>query len=319
MLDAMGTDGGVRALLVFGSNIAVSAPRAAHIEARLDALDFLAVSDFFLSETAARADVVLPSAQWAEEEGTMTNLEGRVILRQRAMDPPAGVRSDLEAISELAARLGCSASLPSRAADVFEELRRATAGAPADYSGMTWDRIRISNGLFWPCPDESHPGTPRLFVERFPTDDGRARFHAVAFQPPAEQPDDEFPLYLTTGRVMAQYQSGTQTRRVAALQNLAPEAFVQIHPSMARTYGIAEGDEVRLTTRRGQAVMKAQLTASIRMDTIFVPFHYAGSARANLLTNPALDPISKMPEFKVCAVRIEKGSAMAGTCRAEIN
>ena len=308
MLDAMGTDGGVRALLVFGSNIAVSAPRAGHIEKRLDALDFLAVSDFFLSETAARADVVLPSAQWAEEEGTMTNLEGRVILRQRAMNPPEGVRTDLEALSGLAARLGYGKFFPSQAADVFEELRRATAGAPADYSGITWDRIRSSNGIFWPCPGEDHPGTPRLFAERFPTEDGRARFHAVAFQPAAEQPDDEFPLYLTTGRVMAQYQSGTQTRRVAALLNLAPEAFVQIHPSMARTYGIAEGDEVSLTTRRGQAVMKAQLTASIRMDTVFVPFHYGGAGRANLLTNPALDPISKMPEFKVCAVRIEKGN-----------
>jgi assimilatory nitrate reductase catalytic subunit len=308
MLDAMGTDGGVRALLVFGSNVAVSAPRAGHIEKRLDALDFLAVSDFFLSETAARADVVLPSAQWAEEEGTMTNLEGRVILRQRAIPPPDGVRTDLEALSGLAARLGYGRFFPSQAADVFEELRRATAGAPADYSGITWDRIRSSNGIFWPCPGEDHPGTPRLFAERFPTEDGRARFHPVAFQPAAEQPDDEFPLYLTTGRVMAQYQSGTQTRRVAALLKLAPEAFVQIHPSMARTYGIADGDEVSLTTRRGQAVMKAQLTASIRMDTVFVPFHYGGAGRANLLTNPALDPISKMPEFKVCAVRIEKGT-----------
>lgn len=308
MLDAMGSAGGVRALLVFGSNIAVSAPRAGHIERRLDALDFLAVSDFFLSETAARADVVLPSAQWAEEEGTMTNLEGRVILRQRAMNPPDGVRTDLEAISALAARLGYGGFFPSQPGEVFDELRRATAGAPADYSGITWDRILSSNGIFWPCPGEDHPGTPRLFAERFPTEDGRARFHPVAFQAAAEQPDDEFPLYLTTGRVMAQYQSGTQTRRVAALLSLAPEAFVQIHPSMARTYGIAEGDEFTLTTRRGCAVMKAQLTASIRMDTVFAPFHYGGAGRVNLLTNPALDPTSRMPEFKVCAVRIQKGT-----------
>jgi assimilatory nitrate reductase catalytic subunit len=178
----------------------------------------------------------------------------------------------------------------------------------ADYSGITWDRIRRSDGIFWPCPGEDHPGTPRLFLERFPTEDGRARFHPVAFQPAAEEPDDEFPLYLTTGRVMAQYQSGTQTRRVAALRNAAPEAFVEIHPSMAKTYGIGNGDTVSLTTRRGVAVMKAQLTASIRMDTLFVPFHYGGAGRANLLTNPALDPVSKMPEFKVCAVRIEKGT-----------
>lgn len=308
MLDSMGADGGVRALLVFGSNIAVSAPHAGHIEKRLDALDFLVVSDFFLSETAARADVVLPSAQWAEEEGTMTNLEGRVILRQRAMLPPEGVRTDVEILSCLAERLGYGKFFPAHPAQVFEELRRASAGGAADYSGITWDRIRQSDGIFWPCPNEDHPGTPRLFLDRFPTDDGRARFHAVPFKQAAEEPDDEFPLYLTTGRVMAQYQSGTQTRRVAALLASAPEAFVQIHPSIAKTYGIGAGDEVRLTTRRGEVVMKAQLTPSIRMDTLFIPFHYGGTGRANLLTNPALDPISRMPEFKVCAVRLEKGN-----------
>lgn len=307
MLDAMGTEGGVRALLVFGSNVAVSAPRAGHIQERLKALDFLMVSDFFLSETAACADVVLPSAQWAEEEGTMTNLEGRVILRQRAMKPPAGVRTDIEILSGLAERLGVKQSFPAESAEVFEEFRRATAGGIADYSGITWDRIRREDGVFWPCPAEDHPGTPRLFLDRFPTADGKARFHAVPLKHAAEEPDEEFPLYLTTGRVMAQYQSGTQTRRVAALAAASPEAFVQIHPSMARTYGIAEGDPVSLVTRRGRAEMKAQLTHTIRMDTLFMPFHFGGRGCANLLTNPALDPISKMPEFKVCAVRIEKG------------
>jgi assimilatory nitrate reductase catalytic subunit len=308
MLDTMGCEGGVRALLVFGSNVAVSAPRAGHIEERLGALDFLMVSDFFLSETAERADVVLPSAQWAEEEGTMTNLEGRVILRQRAIEPPASVRTDVEIISSIAERLGCGQLFPSQAADVFEELRRASAGGVADYSGITWERIKRSDGIFWPCPGEDHPGTPRLFLDRFGTDDGRARFHPVPFRHAMEEPDEEFPLYLTTGRIMAQYQSGTQTRRIAALMTSAPEAFVQIHPSMARTYGIADGDRVSLTTRRGKAEMKAQLTQSIRMDTLFVPFHFGGVGRANLLTNPALDPISRMPEFKVCAVRIEKGN-----------
>jgi len=307
MLDAMGSEGGVRALLVFGSNVAVSAPHAGHIENRLDDLDFLMVSDFFLSETAERADVVLPSAQWAEEEGTMTNVEGRVILRQRATSPPPGVRTDLEAMSALAERLGCARFFPSEPSAVFEELRRASAGGIADYSGITWEKIRSSDGIFWPCPAEDHPGTPRLFLDRFGTEDGRARFHAVAFKTHLEEPDEEFPLYLTTGRIMAQYQSGTQTRRIPALMTSAPEAFVQIHPSMARTYGIVEGDRVSLTTRRGTAVMIAQLTPSIRMDTLFVPFHFGGKARANLLTNPALDPISRMPEFKVCAVRIEKG------------
>jgi assimilatory nitrate reductase catalytic subunit len=146
-----------------------------------------------------------------------------------------------------------------------------------------------------------------MFLDRFGTADGLARFHPVEFRPPAEEPDREFPLYLTTGRVMAQYQSGTQTRRIAALLKAAPQAFVQLHPSMARTYGIEDGDPVRLITRRGSATVAAQLTPAIRMDTLFVPFHFNGTGRANLLTNAALDSLSRMPEFKVCAVRIEKG------------
>jgi assimilatory nitrate reductase catalytic subunit len=299
-------DGGVRALLVFGSNPAVSAPHAAHIERRLDSLDFLMVSDFFLSETAERADVVLPSAQWAEEEGTMTNLEGRVLLRRKAMDPPEGVRTDLTVISALAARLGCGDAFPSEPARIFDELRRASSGGVADYSGITYERIVREDGVFWPCPDIRHPGTPRLFLDRFATEDGRARFHAIEFRSPAEEPSHEFPLYLTTGRMMSQYQSGTQTRRAPSL--MPARAFVEIHPSMARTYGIEDGDTVQLTTRRGTATLRAQLTNTIRMDTLFVPFHFSGKERANLLTNPALDPVSHMPEFKVCAARIQKAS-----------
>jgi assimilatory nitrate reductase catalytic subunit len=306
MLDTLGCEGGVRGLLVFGSNPAVSAPRAGHIEGRLRALDFLMVSDFFLSETAELADVVLPSAQWAEEEGTTTNLEGRVLYRHAAMEPPAGVRTDLEVLSALAGRLGSKGAFPAQPAAVFEELRRASAGGPADYAGITYERIRREDGVFWPCPTEDHPGTPRMFLDRFATTDGRARFHSIEFQPAAEEPDYDYPLYLTTGRLLAQYQSGTQTRRVPSLARTAPEAFVQIHPSMARTYGVSDGDLVRLTTRRGTAVVRAQLSPGIRMDTLFVPFHFAGKGRANLLTNPALDPVSRMPEFKVCAVRLEK-------------
>jgi assimilatory nitrate reductase catalytic subunit len=309
MLDSLGTEGGVRALLVFGSNPAISAPHAGHIEQRLADLDFLMVSDFFLSETAERADVVLPAAQWAEEEGTMTNLEGRVILRRRATCPPEGVRTDLEILAALAERLGYARFFPSCPSDVFEELRRASAGGAADYSGITYDRIIREDGVFWPCPGEDHPGTPRLFLDRFSTGDGLARFHPVEYQPPAEEPDYEFPLYLTTGRLLSQYQSGTQTRRVPSLMNASPEPFVQIHPSMARTYGIRDGDPVRLTTRRGTALLSAQFTPGIRMDTLFVPFHFSGQGRANLLTNTALDPVSRMPEFKVCAVRLEKGIA----------
>ena len=237
----------------------------------------------------------------------MTNLEGRVIFRQRAISPPDGVKTDLEILAAVACRMGFGRFFPSEPAQIFEELRRASAGGTADYSGVTYERILEEDGVFWPCPGEGHPGTPRLFLDRFATADGRARFYPVEFQPPAEQPDHEFPLYLTTGRMMAQYQSGNQTRRIPVLMEASPEAFVQIHPSMARTYGIRDGEPVRLTTRRGTASLKAQLTLSIRMDTLFVPFHFNGNGRANLLTNAALDPVSRMPEFKVCAVRIEKG------------
>ncbi|HEX4807555.1 MAG TPA: molybdopterin oxidoreductase family protein [Bryobacteraceae bacterium] len=308
LLDTLGTPGGVQALLVFGSNLTVSAPRSSHIEERLRALDLLVVADVFLSETARIADVVLPCTQWAEEEGTMTNLEGRVLFRRQAMPAPEGVRSDLETITGLADRLGFGAYFSSAPKEVFGELRIASAGGVADYAGISYERIAEENGVFWPCPDDEHPGTPRLFTERFPTPDGRARFHAVEYRPPAEEPDSDFPLYLTTGRVMAHYQSGTQTRRVAKLNAAVPEAFVELHPAVAQTYGIAEGDNVALTTRRGTAIAKAQLTPLIRMDTVFVPFHFAANGRANLLTNPALDPVSRMPEFKVCAVRIAKAT-----------
>jgi assimilatory nitrate reductase catalytic subunit len=306
MLETLGRDGGVRVLLLFGSNLAVSTPRVEHVETRLAALDCLVVSEFFLSETAERADVVLPAAQWAEEDGTMTNLEGRVLLRRRATPPPAGVRTDLEILAALAGRLRRDGAIYPDAASTFEELRRASAGGAADYSGITYERIGSEDGVFWPCPAEGHPGTPHMFLDRFATPDGRARFHAVEFEPPAEQPDSEYPLYLTTGRILAQYQSGTQTRRVRALADAAGEAFVQIHPSMARTYAVDQDDMVRLTTRRGTGLFRARLTADTRMDTLFVPFHFGGTGRANQLTNPALDPISRMPEFKVCAVRLEK-------------
>ena len=306
LLDTLGTEGGVRALLVMASNLVVSAPRAGHVEERLDALDFLVVADIFLSETARHADVVLPITQWAEEEGTMTNLEGRVIRRRQAQSPPAGVWSDAQILTALAGRLGRGPFFTAEPRAIFEELRRASAGGPADYSGITYERIDAEDGVFWPCPSEDHPGTRRMYLDSFATGDGRARFHPVHHRSAAEEPDDEYPLYLTTGRVMNHYQSGAQTRRVKALQAAVPEAYVEVHPALAHRFGIADGDPVRLTTRRGRADMKARFSPGIRQDTLFVPFHWGGTACANLLTNPALDPISRMPEFKVCAVKIEK-------------
>jgi assimilatory nitrate reductase catalytic subunit len=306
LLDSLGSEGGVRALLVMGSNVVVSAPNAVHVERRLKALDFLVVVDFFLSETAQLAHVVLPSAQWAEEDGTMTNLEGRVILRRRAVDPPEGVRTDLEVLSALAQRMGKQRYFPSsNSRDVFEELRRASHGGPADYLGISYERIEAEDGVFWPCPSADHPGTPRLFAESFPTASGRARFHAVSHQPPAEDRDAQYPLYLTTGRVLAHYQSGTQTRRVRQLQDAMPEPLAEMHPATARLARLSDGERVTLTTRRGSATFRLRVTPTIREDTVFVPFHWGGEQSANRLTNPALDPTSRMPEFKVCAVRAE--------------
>ncbi|WP_432186598.1 molybdopterin oxidoreductase family protein [Streptomyces sp. Tue6028] len=402
LLDAMGTD--IRSLLLMGSNPVVSAPRAAHIEERLASLDFLAVADVVLSETAALADVVLPVTQWAEETGTTTNLEGRVLLRRQALTPPRGVHSDLYVLRELAARLGVEKGFPADPEEVFDELRRASAGGAADYSGITYRRLAEENGVFWPCPapepagavepsrtdaagthgtgrttgagpgaagecddceDASldvfeddpagdagavpgggsgpaaadgdgttgtaagparaedgaapaaddparegvgadvHPGTPRLFLDRFATEDGRARFVPVSHRPAAEEPDDEYPVLLTTGRVVAQYQSGAQTRRVDELNAAAPGPFVEMHPRLAERLGALDGDAVAVVSRRGRAVAPARITSTIRPDTVFMPFHWPGEGRANTLTNPALDPTSRMPEFKACAVRLE--------------
>lgn len=315
MLDSIGTADGVRALWVMASNIAVSAPRSLHVADKLKQLDFLVVSDIFVSETAALADVVLPTAQWAEESGTMTNLEGRVILRRQVMSPPGEVRTDLDVMADLAKRLGARGFSPD-ADEVFEELTRASRGGKADYAGITYERIAAEQGVFWPCPSPRHPGTPRLFSVDFPTADRRARFHAVEQHGATEPPDDEFPYYLTTGRVLRQYQSGTQTRRVAQLSEAEPQPVAQMHPGLARRIGAADGDAVRLTTRRGEAVMTVQTVAGIRPDTVFAPFHWGGPGNANRLTNPALDEYSRMPEFKVCAVAVARvdvaGSAEEG-------
>ena len=307
LLDSLGPEGGIRSLLVLGSNVVVSAPHGNNIRERLESLDFLVVSDFFLSETALLADVVLPAAQWAEEEGTMTNLEGRVIRRRQAFEPPEGVLTDLELLEQLAARLGRERWFTyTNPEAVFDELRAASAGGVADYSGITYEKIEASQGVFWPCPSLDHPGTPRLFAEAFPTASGRARFHPVIHRSAAEEPDEEFPLYLTTGRVLAQYQSGTQTRRIAELEGMASEPLAEIHPTTAERYGLADGDMLTLETRRGVARVRARVTDGIRPDTVFAPFHWPNEQSANLLTNPALDPTSRMPEFKVCAVRIVK-------------
>jgi assimilatory nitrate reductase catalytic subunit len=309
MLDRLGTDGGVRALLIMASNVAVSAPRADHVRERLAETDFLAVSDLFLSETAELADVVLPCTQWAEEEGTMTNLEGRVLRRKQAARAPEGVRSDLAVLADLAGRLGRGELFSDHPETVFDELRRASSGGKADYAGISYARIEAERGVFWPCPatpdgEPEDAGTPRMFRERFATPDGRARFHVVHHRAAAEEPDDEYPYRLTTGRSRAHYQSGTQTRRTKALLDAEPEPLVEIHPDLAARLGIADGADVVLRSRRGSARLRARFASTIRPDTVFAPFHWSGDQTVNALTNPALDPTSRMPEFKICAVSV---------------
>jgi assimilatory nitrate reductase catalytic subunit len=305
LLDALGTPDGPRALLVAGSNIAVSAPRNTHVADRLQSLDFLVVCDIVTSETAALADVVLPVTQWAEEGGTMTNLEGRVLLREPALLPPPNVRSDLDVLVALARKLDAPGAWPCDPESVFAELCRASQGGPADYAGMSYARIAAQQGLFWPCPEAGHPGTPRMFTDRFATVDGRARFIAVAHRAPAEPIDAAYPLHLTTGRILAHYQSGAQTRRIPALRKAAPAPFVEVHPDVADQLRLADGELVDVVSRRGRATASVRVTDDVRADTVFMPFHWGDRGSVNRVTNPALDPVSKMPEFKVCAVRLE--------------
>ena len=300
--------GEIRGLLGICNNPLVSMPNLAEIRRGYDALDFHVQIDFFLSETAARADVVLPGSVWAEDEGVTANAEGRVIKHNRAADPPGEARVDWEIVCEIARRLGRHAEGFNfrSAGEIFDELRVASKGGGADYYGITYDKIEAQGGVFWPCPSLDHPGTPRVFVDRFPTPDGRARFHAIEWQPPAEEPDDAYPLRLTTGRTVAHYLSGNQTRRIGALVDQTPRPWVEVHPSL----GFADGDPVTVTTRRGATTLPALVTATIRPDTVFVPYHWAGSVAANGLTVDALDARSRIPEYKVCACRIDRGTIL---------
>ncbi|MEO6603355.1 MAG: molybdopterin oxidoreductase family protein [Polyangiaceae bacterium] len=319
LFDTLGVRGGVRALWVMGANPVVSAPNARKLEAGLRKLDLLVVSDPFLSETAALADVVFPVTQWAEEEGTTTNLEGRVLYRRAALAPPLGVRSDLEVMQLVATGFGRGQHMSAEPSEVFAELGRASAGGKADYSGLTYAKIQAEDGLCWPCTEALPHGSPRLFADRFWTSDGRARFFPVEYRGPAEEPNQDYPLYLTTGRVMGHYQSGAQTRRVPELNAAAPLAFVEVHPDTAGSLRIKDGALVHVETRRGRATCTARLSRAIRFDTLFMPFHFAGEGRANTLTNDAVDPVSKIPEFKIAAARLVLASANEPTTTSGTN
>lgn len=317
LLQSLGREGGVRALLVHGSNLVVSSPNVAAVRERIAALDLLVVCDFFLTETASLADVVLPITQWAEEEGTMTSLEGRVIRRRRAIAPPEGVRDELWILAELARRLECSATFDTEPELVFEELRLASEGGLADYSGIDYAMLDAGEAAYWPYPRGS-TGTPRLFGERFAHPDGLARLVAVSVREAGRPLPLPGELTLITGRLLEHYQSGAQTRRVPELAGAQPEARAAMHPSTAERLGVSDGDLVELSNPRGTVRCRARLTADMRPDTVFLPFHYGDEQAANLVTSDAVDPISSMPEFKTNVVRVERVELVEGLAAAGV-
>ena len=312
LLHTLGTENGARMLMVHASNPVISSPDASKVLEGLRRLDFLVVCDFFLSETAAEADLVLPVLQWAEEEGTMTNLEGRVLRRRAALAPPHGARGELWIMAEVAKRLESPGTFSADAREVFEELRRASAGGLADYSGVDWDDLDAGAAVYWPCSVEhavsrvpgQRSGTPRLFLEGFAHPDGKALLVPVHARARVEALHADGQLALVTGRLLEHYQSGAQTRRVAELAGAAPEARLEIHPGTARARGITEGQRVAVRNGRGEVVARAALSTAVRLDTVFLPFHFAGAQNANLLTGSQVDPLSAMPEFKNAPVSL---------------
>ncbi len=300
--------GKIKGLLSISFNPLVSIPDSARTRAALEKLEFYGCIDFFLTETARYADVVLAGSLQEEDEGTITTGEGRCVRLRNSVSPPGNARVDWQIIVDLAKRLGRGDYFPyQEAEDIFRELCSASRGGPVDYYGMTYRRIEKNMGIFWPCPSEEHPGTPRLFEGgKFYHPDGKAKFHAFDYRPPAEDVDTEYPLFFTTGRVVSQYLSGSQTRRIGALVDQYPEPMCEMHPRLAANLGIKDGEIVRVATRRGEVVVPAQIVKTIRPDTVFVPYHWPGKKSANNATHRALDPISKIPEYKVCACRVEK-------------
>ena len=300
--------GKIKGLFSLCFNPMVSLPNQAFIREALEKLEFFGAIDFFMSETTRHADVLLCGSLMEEDEGTTTNVEGRVILHRKVVDPPGEARTDWRILKDLAARLGHGGKFPYESPrEIFEEIRKASKGGVSDYAGITYEKIEQNYGVFWPCPTIDHPGTPRLYEGgRFGHADGKAHFQPVEWRPAAEEPDDEYPIILTTGRVVAHYLSGNQTRRIGALMRQTPEPFCEMHPRLARQLGVADGEDVKVESRRGSVVVPAMVVNTIRPDTVFVPYHWPDERAANNCTIAALDPISKIPEYKICAVRVSR-------------
>jgi assimilatory nitrate reductase catalytic subunit len=293
----------IRALFVMGSNPIVSNPNANLVEEGLRKLQFLVVADMFLSETARLADLILPTSSYLENEGTLTNLEGRVLLREASRAVTGEVKHDWEILCGVAHVLGKGEYFSYQDAEqIFEELRIASRGGIADYYGITYDRLRREEGVYWPCPSLDHPGEKRLFEKSFAHQGGKAELIAVNNHFPDEQVSGEFPLYLTTGRVLSHYLTGVQTRRSHTLAARSFESFMEIHPKTAQKYRIEDDSLIRLESKRGSIVVRSKLTREIREDTVFVPMHWGDIQNVNKITNQALDPTCRMPGFKVCAV-----------------
>ena len=305
--------GEIKGLLSICFNPLVSLPDNNYVRSMLEKLEFYVAIDFFLSESARHADIVLPGSLHEEDEGIVTTTEGRVIKINKAIECPGEARQDWRIIQDIAKALGRERGFTfDSPGSILEELRVASRGGIADYSGITYEKIEKQNGVFWPCPGDDHPGTPRLFEPGswnpvaqgkgpFYFSDGKARFVVAKYTPPAEVTDPEYPVILTTGRVVSHFLSGTQTRRIGPLIDHQPEPFVELHPKFAERSGITDGDWVKVESRRGSCTVKAQVLRTIRPDIFYIPYHWAGEKSANQLTISAQDPISKIPEYKnVC-------------------
>ena len=289
--------GRVKGLLIMGENPMVSDPNLTHVEKSLDSAEFLAVMDIFMTETASKADVVLPAASFAEKEGTFTNTERRVILLREVLPPPGQARTDWEIICDLSTAMGYPMHYNS-ASEIMDEIASVTP----IYGGMHHDRLQ-GDGLQWPCPDSSHPGTVYLHKDKFSR--GKGLFHPVDFIPPDEVPDEDYPFILSTGRILFHYHTGSMSRRVDALNDYAPEGYAEIHPADASRLGLVDGGMVKVSTRRGSIETKVMATDRVAEGSVFIPFHFVEAA-ANMLTNDALDPKAKIPELKVAACKISR-------------
>jgi formate dehydrogenase major subunit/formate dehydrogenase alpha subunit len=289
----------MKALYVIGENPLVSDPDLNHAQKSFDHLEFLVVQDIFLTETARIADVVLPAACFAEKDGTFANTERRVQRVRKAVAAPGQARQDWEIICDLASRMGYPMAYENSEAIMAE-----IAAVTPSYAGISYPRIQ-QEGLHWPCPNPEHPGTPILHIGQFSS--GKGVFHGLAYIPPAEAVDADYPLYLTTGRVLYHYHTGTMTMKSEGLVERAPESFVEIARQDATALGLEEGAMATIASRRGSIQARVQISAKAVPGTVFIPFHFAEAA-ANKLTNAALDPISGIPELKVCAVRLSKAA-----------